>query len=289
MASLIFGCGYLGRRLAAALQARGERVTGVVRSEASRRVLAKAGIPAVAWDWDWNRPGAAPWPELAGADLHYFVPPPREGERDTRVAALVERLSEGNGPRRLLYLGTTGVYGDCGGDWVDETRPPAPVVPRALRRLDAENRFRAWREAGGGELVLLRVAGIYGPGKLPLERLRRGLPVVRPEEAPWSNRIHVDDLVQACLAAMARGRDGAVYNVSDGHPSTMTDYLDRVADLAGLPRPPRIALADGERALSPGMMSYMRESRRLDNRRLREELGVALRYPTLEAGLPTCL
>lgn len=287
MTSLIFGCGYLGRRLARALQRQGEAVTGVVRSEASRRRLEQAGMAAVTMDLD--RPPAAALPDPAGADLFYFVPPPREGERDTRVANLLAWLQRRGRPRRLLCLSTTGVYGDCGGAWVDETRPPAPRVARALRRWDAEQRVRAWHQAGGGGLVILRVAGIYGPGKLPLDRLRKGLPVIREAEAPWSNRIHVDDLVQACLAAMARGRDGAVYNVSDGHPTTMTDYFDRVADLAGLPRPPRIALEEGEGRLSPGMMSYMRESRRLDNRRLREELGVVLRYPTLAEGLPTCL
>ena len=135
---------------------------------------------------------------------------------------------------------------------------------------------------------LFRVAGIYGPGRLPLERIRTGLPLVRPEDAPWSNRIHADDLVAACIAAMARGSDGTVYNVCDGAPSTMTDYFFQVAAAAGLPRPPVVPLAEAEGRLSDGMLSYMRESRRLSNRRLVENLGVELRYPNVTQGLRSC-
>lgn len=133
--------------------------------------------------------------------------------------------------------------------------------------------------------MILRVAGIYGPGRLPIERIGRGLPLVREAEAPFSNRIHIDDLVQACIAAMERGNDGEVYNVCDGSPTTMTDYFFQVADAVGLPRPPVIPIAEMDDQLSAGMRSYMSESRRLDNRKLREELGVKLAYPTLEAGL----
>jgi nucleoside-diphosphate-sugar epimerase len=137
--------------------------------------------------------------------------------------------------------------------------------------------------------VILRVAGIYGPGRLPLERIRKGLPLVREEDAPYSNRIHADDLVAVCIAAMKHGPAGSVYNVCDGHPSTMTDYFFRVADEAGLTRPPVISLEDAQGTLSPGMMSYMRESRRLSNRRMLEELGVRLRFPSLEEGLRNCI
>lgn len=190
--------------------------------------------------------------------------------------------------RRIVYISTTGVYGDCGGDWVDETRPANPQVDRAFRRHDAEQQLQAWHAAGGGELVILRVAGIYGPGKLPLERLQRQTPMVAAEEAPWTNRIHIDDLVQVCEAAMARAPDGAVYNVSDGNPGNMRDYFDRVADLFELPRAPLVRLADADGRLSSGLLSYLGESRRLDNRRMLDELGVSLRYPTLQDGLAAC-
>jgi nucleoside-diphosphate-sugar epimerase len=189
---------------------------------------------------------------------------------------------------RIVYISTTGVYGDCQGDWVDESRPPNPQVDRARRRYDAERQLQAWRAAGGGEVVVLRVAGIYGPDKLPLQRLRRQVPMVGEDEAPWTNRIHIDDLVTVCLAAMARGANGAVYNVSDGNPGNMRDYFDRVADLHGLPRPPLVRLAEADGQLSQGLLSYLGESRRLDNRRMREELGVRLRYPTLDEGLASC-
>lgn len=287
MTSLIAGCGNLGQRVASVLLQQGTPVIGMVRSRASREGLEKAGIPALIWDLD--DPAGLPSLPLAEADLFYFVPPPRHGERDPRVASLISSFETQGQPRRVVYLSTTGVYGDCEGAWVDERRPVAPRVPRALRRWDAEQRLRRWRERRGGELVILRVAGIYGPGKLPLERLRKGEPMVQASEAPYSNRIHIDDLLQVCLAAMARGRDGVVYNVSDGHPSTMIDYFDRIADLAGLPRPPQIPLAEAEGRLSAGMLSYMRESRRLDNRLMLDELGVVLQYPDLEHGLPGCL
>jgi nucleoside-diphosphate-sugar epimerase len=138
-------------------------------------------------------------------------------------------------------------------------------------------------------VVILRVPGIYGPGRLPRERLTRGLPVLREDESPWSNRVHVDDLARACLAAARRGRPGGVYNISDGHPSTMTDYFNRVADASGLPRPPQITAAEARTRMSEGMQSYLAESKRLDNRRMREELGVEPQYPDLARGLAACI
>jgi nucleoside-diphosphate-sugar epimerase len=286
MGLLIIGCGYLGRAVAARYLERGDPVTGVVRSAASRDELRALGVDPCVADLD-----SSPLPRLPleSADLFHFCPPPAEGERDTRIRRLLEEFSRQGHPRRIVHLSTTGVYGDCGGAWVDEARPVHPVAPRARRRWDGESLLRKWHDDGGGELVILRVAGIYGPGRLPLDRLRKGLPLIRESEAPFSNRIHISDLARVCLAAMERGRDGEIYNVSDGHPTTMTDYFCRLADAAGLPRPPLIPLAEGEERLSPGMMSYMRESRRLDNGKMLAELGVELQYPTLARGLPASL
>ncbi len=163
-----------------------------------------------------------------------------------------------------------------------------PQADRARRRLDAEQALGAWSRGNGAQLVILRVAGIYGPGKLPLERLRQGLPVVRDAESPFTNRIHIRDLVQVCAAAMDRGVSGRVYHACDGHPGTMAEYFRRLAELAGLPSPPEISLDEAPQRLSPGMLSYMQESRRLSNRRITEELGVRLRYPSLESGLRAC-
>ncbi|MEW7979215.1 MAG: SDR family oxidoreductase [Candidatus Sedimenticola endophacoides] len=279
---IIIGCGEVGRRVADHYLRAGASVAGLVRSAPGRAALRERGIAALEGDLDRPLAGGL---RIDGRRLFHFAPPPREGVLDTRVAHLIDALQAQAGPRRLVHISTTGVYGDCGGAWVDEQRQPRPLAPRARRRWDAEQRLRRWREAGGGELVILRVAGIYGPGKLPLERLRKGLPVVRGQEAPYTNRIHIEDLARVCVAAMERGRDGEVYNVSDGHPGTMSDYFDRVADHFALPRPPRIGMAEGADALSPGMMSYMAESRRLDNRKMLRELGVELAFPDLEAGL----
>jgi nucleoside-diphosphate-sugar epimerase len=267
------------------LREQGELVTGVVRSAESAERLEAEKIESLRADLDEPTP---PLP-TAHSRVFYLVPPPPRGEQDPRMERFLAGLARDGQPSRLVYVSTTGVYGDCRGDWVDETHPAAPQVDRARRRWDAEQRLRTWRERNNGELVILRVAGIYGPGKLPLERLRRGAPMVAEADAPWTNRIHVDDLVSVLLAAMERAPNGAVYNVSDGHPGNMTDYFNRVADLVGLPRPPAIGRAEAEEQLSTGMLSYLAESRRLSNRKMVDELGVELRYPTLDTGLPACL
>ncbi len=286
MPELILGCGHLGRLVAAERLGRGHQVLGVVRTASSSGQLRELGISAMQLDLDAPDPFKLP---LENSILFYFVPPPKGGDLDTRVQRLISEFSRQGNPHRIVYLSTTGVYGDCKGAWVSEEQPVNPVVSRAKRRWDAECRFREWSSATGGELVILRVAGIYGPGKLPLERLRKGLPLVRAEESPWTNRIHISDLVQVCIAAMDRGRDGEVYNASDGSPGTMIDYFTRVADLASLPPPPAISLSQAQEQLSAGMLSYMRESRRLDNSKIRDDLGITLEYPTLEQGLPACL
>lgn len=279
----IVGCGYVGERVAALELASGALVAALARSRESARWQSERGIEPVAGDLD--EPASLRALPLAGTDLYYFAPPPGRGVTDPRLAAFTAALSMEAPPNRIVLLSTTGVYGDCRGEWVDEQRPPNPQAERAHRRLDAENTLRAWSGRSGVPVVILRVAGIYGPGRLPLERLRTGEPVLREEESPWSNRIHVDDLAQACVAAMRRGRTGAVYNATDGHPGTMTDYFNRVADALGLPRPPQLAMADARHHLSAGMLSYLAESKRLDNRRLREELDIELQYPDLVRGL----
>ncbi len=282
---IIIGCGYIGRLLGARLAAAGTPVTGVVRSDDSAALLRALGLEPLQLDLL-----RAPLDALdtAGADVFHLAPPPGEGNEDPLTGRLIDAFAARGQPRRLVYIGTTGVYGDCDGDWVDETRPPRPEADRALRRWDAEERLRAWSRETGAELVILRVAGIYACDRLPLARIRSGQPVVSAAEAPWSNRIHADDLVEICVAAMNKAPPGAVYNVCDGHPSTMTDYFLSIATAAGLTPPPQIPLADAPGKVSAGMLSYLRESRRLSNRKLLAELGVTLRYPTLAEGLADC-
>ena len=283
---LIIGCGYVGMRLARQYLGRGEPVLGVVQSEAGLARLAAAGIPGRRVDLATADLDALP---LAGACVFHLAPPPGAGRNDPGTRRLAAALARAQPPPRVVYISTTGVYGDCQGAWVDESWPARPGADRAHRRWDAEESLRAWSTASGGELVILRVAGIYGPGRLPLERIRQGVPMVRVEDSPYSNRIHVDDLVGACVLAMERGEPGAVYNACDDRPSTMTDYFLAIADAAGLPRPPLIPLAEAGGQVSAAMLSYLAESRRLSNRRLREDLGLALRYPSLAEGLPDCL
>jgi nucleoside-diphosphate-sugar epimerase len=283
---VIVGCGYVGRRVAAAYLERGASVLGIVASKRSADALAASQIPAVPRDLASDELGDLPFADVR---LFHFAPPPARGLEDQCTRRLVSAFERAGQPARLVYISTTGVYGDCQGAWVDESWPPQPAADRARRRWDAEQTLRQWARATGGQLVILRVPGIYGPDRLPLERLRRRLPMVREADAPYSNRIHVEDLVAACVAAMEGSNATGIYNVSDGHPTTMTDYFQRVADAAGLPRPPLISLQEADGQLSTGMLSYMQESRRLTNRRLVEELGVSLRYPTLDEGLKASL
>ncbi len=282
---LIVGCGAVGQQLAEAALQRGVSVNCLVRTEESARRLRESGLDARALDLD--RQIIAPLDAAGETQVFYLAPPPPDGRQDPRIQHFLAALPEGSKPR-IVYISTTGVYGDCKGAWVDERRPANPQVDRARRRRDAELQLLRWREAVGGEVIILRVAGIYGPGKLPLERLAKQTPMVGEREAPWTNRIHITDLVSVCEAAMALGRDGECYNVSDGRPGNMRDYFDRVADLFGLPRAPTISLAEGKGQLSAGLLSYLAESRRLDNRKMIEELGISLRYPDLASGLEAC-
>ncbi len=282
---LIVGCGDVGRKIALAAQAHAEPVFCLVRSTVSAAALREHGLAAIGVDLDQADPPLDD--DRDQSEIYYLAPPPPTGDGDPRMQRFLRALP-GRRRHRIVYISTSGVYGNCAGAWVDETRPANPQVDRAKRRYSAERQLLAWRADGGGEVVILRVAGIYGPGKLPLERLRKGLPMIGADEAPWTNRIHIDDLVQVCAAAMARGRDGEVYNVADGSPGNMRDYFDRVADLVGLPRAPLIRLAEAEGRLSAGLLSYLGESRRLDNRKMLEELAVTLRYPSLSEGLAAC-
>ena len=222
--------------------------------------------------------------ELEPADaVLYCAPPPAAGDRDTRIANLLGALE--CAPKRLVYLSTSGVYGDCAGQLVDESRPINPQTPRARRRADAEAQLQRWCAARRTALVILRVPGIYADDRLPLERLRQRLPVLRAEDDVYTSHIHAEDL--AAIAARALDGDAApgVYNVADDTQLRMGEWLDLVADYAGLARPPRLARRELETLVPAERMSFMRESRRLDNRRLKATLGVRLRYPTVQQGL----
>jgi nucleoside-diphosphate-sugar epimerase len=282
---LIVGCGDVGLRVLRLLNARW-RVLVLTSSAARRAELRAAGaVPLVG-----NLDDPASLGRLAGladAVLH-LAPPPGQGQDDPRTPALLRALARSARPLRFVYASTTGVYGDCGGQWIDETRQVAPMTDRARRRVAAEDAVRRAGLSGRMRTSVLRIPGIYALDRVggdPRERLRRGLPVLRREDDVHTNHIHADDLARACIAALTRGRPQRVVNVCDRSDLKMGDYFDLVADLAGLPRPKRISRADAQCLLSPVSMSFMSESRRMTNHRLERELGVVLRYPTVADGL----
>ena len=286
MKLLILGCGDLGRRVARQAREQHWSVTAVNRGGDLSEDLCAAGVAAIPADLD--RPESLAALPAAGAKVLYLAPPPQTGQDDPRVAAWCTFARGPRQPAGLVYVGTTGVYGDCSGALVDESTPPRPGTDRARRRLAAERALQGWSKETGVPLTILRVAGIYGPERLPLAALQAGQPVLRREEAPCSNRIHVDDLARICLAALERAPAGAIYNVSDGEESTFSDYFLAVAAAFDLTAPPQLSLAEARQQLSPALLSYLGESRRIDSRRLYRELGIKLRYPTLAAGLAAC-
>jgi len=280
----IVGCGYLGLRLARRWRDLAYPVRGFATRPQSLKDIAATGAEAVQLDLD----GPLAHVHLTGHLLYYLVPPARDGAHDRRLERFLGKIE---GPvERFIYVSTTGVYGDRAGAWVNEDTPPAPQSERAVRRLAAENALREWAEALGVSWCILRVPGIYGPGRLPLERLRRGEPAIRPQDATPSNRIHVEDLATACLAAARAARaDRRIYNVTDGTDDSLTSYLLRVARIGNLPRPPLISRAEARARFSDSSWSFLGESRRIDNQRMREELGVALAYQDLDAGIRASL
>ncbi len=280
----IVGCGYTGLRLARCLRTRGHAVRGYGARTASLEQIAAAGADPAPLNLD-----LATMPlDFYGQVVYYLVPPAPLGDRDHRLERLLERTI--GKPRRFVYISTTGVYGDRCGASVDEEMPPAPVSERAVRRLAAENVLRRWADAHAVSWCILRVPGIYGPGRLPLEKLRRRDPAIDPSDAGPSNRIHIDDLVTACAAAgFASCADRRIYNVTDGSNDSFTAYLQRVARMGNLPLPPLVSRADAAKTFSAAAWSFAAESRRVDNRRMLEELGIRLAFHDLDAGIRASL
>ncbi len=282
---LIVGCGDIGLRVLRHLQARW-RVLALTSSPERVPALRAAGAVPLVGNLDASRT-LARLAGLADAVLH-LAPPPGDGSADPRTAHLVQALARRGGRCHLVYASTSGVYGDCGGEWIDETRAVAPATPRAQRRVDAEARLRWAGRALGWRVSLLRVPGIYAldrEGGDPRERVRRGTPVLAAQDDVYTNHIHADDLARACVAALWRGAPQRAYHVCDDSAMKMGDHFDAVADRFGLPRPPRVARAEAAAVMSPMQLSFLGESRRLTNRRLKRELRLVLRYPTVADGL----
>ena len=284
---LVIGCGDVGLRAAAALPRR-VRVLALTSSPARRGALRERGITPLTGNLDQP----ATLRRLAGLAhrVLHLAPPPGEGPGDPRTGALLRALRRRTPPLSLAYGSTSGVYGDCQGDWVRETRRVQARTARGQRRVQAEGLVRFFGRSAGVRSSILRIPGIYAPdreGGTPRDRLLRGTPVLQPDEDVYTNHIHADDLARACVAALWRGAAQRVYHVNDDTQLKMGDYFDLAAGLYGLPAPRRISRAQAQAELSPVLLSFMSESRRLDNSRMKRELRLRLRYPGVREGLQT--
>jgi len=281
--ALIIGCGDIGVRIARLLQHGDGKVCGLARSEESAGRLRNFSIEPVMGNLD-DPTSLAALP-ISGKVVFYLAPPPGGGPFDSRMRNFCQSLGPEQLPSRVIYMSTSGVYGDCGGKWVTEDTPVNPQTSRAQRRVDAENTLQAWGRAQAVPVIILRVTGIYGPGRLPLARIQQGHPVLCEAESPPTNRIHADDLAIVCVRTAEHAVDGDIFNVSDGQPGTMTQYFNVTCDLLGLPHLPQVDMAEAKKVMNPMMLSYLTETRRMDNRKLRERLDITLKYPDLESGL----
>ena len=258
------------------------RLYGLTRRPEDIPKLRNHGITPIAGDLDQLR--SLGRLRLAPFAVLHFAPPPSDGRDDPRTARLIAALTKARIiPQRFVYISTSGVYGDCAGTRVSESRPRNAQTPRAHRRIAAENRLRRWATRYGVRLSILRAPGIYAETRLPLERLKQGTPVLRPEDDVFTNHIHADDLARAAVAAVFRGLPNRAYNVTDDADLQMGAWFDAVADAYHLPRPPRVSWDEAETRIAPMLLSFMSESRRLANQRMKRELRVRLKYPPPQA------
>jgi nucleoside-diphosphate-sugar epimerase len=283
---LIVGCGDVALRTIPLLTGR-YRVYALVRNPAYCAKLRKMGATPVIGDLD-NRASLARIAGLADAVLH-FAPPSSTGDSDIRTRNLLSCLSQAcpeqgrrrTSPERMVYISTSGVYGDCGGAWVSETRPLNAQSARGKLRVDAEQQIRDWARRNRVRASILRVPGIYAGDRLPIDRLKLATPCIVDAEDSYTNHIHADDLARIAVAALIRAASCRIYHASDDSGLKMGEYFDAVADAYHLPHAPRLLRAEVQHAVSPVMYSFMNESRRLTNQRMKRELKVRLRYPTV--------
>jgi len=284
----IIGCGYIGKKVASQLQQLHQRVQCFVASDASLEACKTQNLNARQFDLD--EPGLAlSEKNIASFNqsvIAYFAPPPRNGLADTRMENFLAALNQQQlRPQKIVLISTTGIYGDCHGEWIDETRAVNPQADRAHRRLSAEQQLQAYCREHKIDCIIFRVPGIYAVDKLPIKRITSGEPIVRAEDSGYTNRIHADDLTAFCVEALTAPVASGVYNCCDGHPSTMNDYFMRVAEVMSLPRPVEISLQQAQQELSAGMLSYLAESKRISSKKLCEHFKTAFKYPDLTAGL----
>ncbi|MEN3297072.1 MAG: hypothetical protein V7642_6325 [Burkholderiales bacterium] len=276
---LIIGCGDVGMRLLPLVRDR-FRVFAVTSQASRRSELRDAGaVPIVA---DLDQPATLARLARLARNIVHVAPPQSEGLKDWRTRSLTAILPD---HATLVYVSTTGVYGNCGGALIDETRPVSPHNPRARRRVDAEQVLRGWAKRSNSRLAVLRVPGIYAADRLPIERLKKGTPALLPEDDVFTNHVHADDLARIIALALFRALPSRVYHAVDDSEMKMGEYFDAVAEAFQLPKPPRLPRDELKKVVSPMLLSFMSESRRLCNRRIKSELGVRLRYPLVHDAL----
>ena len=281
---LLVGYGYLGRRLVKHCVAVGRPVCVLTRSSAHQGELEALGVEYQILDLDTDS-GSLAIP-VAGKVIVYTAPPAGQ-ETDSRLLSLLGRLDEQ--PGQIVYISTSGVYGDCQGDRVDENTPVNPGSERARRRVAAEQAVSDWAQDKQIPWTVLRVPGIYGPERLPLATLANGDAFLRPEHAGPGNRIHVDDLLECCLAAADKPQASGIFNVSDGDPLSATGFAQATARATGMKAPRLVSRSEAPQVIGPGRWSFLSESRLLDVRRMREELAPAMRYSNPLDGLAASL
>ena len=293
---LIVGCGDVGVRVARQLNsgAGAQRVRVLALTSSPERIPALRALGVMPLRGNLDAPATLRRLASLATRVLHLAPPPGSfggaGEHDPRTLALLRTLRRGRLPAALVYGSTSGVYGDCAGARINETRATAPSTPRAQRRVDAERSVRQFGAANRRvtRTSILRIPGIYAPDResgTPEARLRRGTPVLAAPDDVYTNHIHADDLARACIAALWRGAAQRIYHASDDSELKMGDYMVLAADLYGLARPERVPRRAAQQQLAPSLLSFMGESRRLDNTRLHRELRVQLRYPTVREGL----
>lgn len=274
---LVVGTGYLGRRFLDSQNARS--VIGLSRSDLKSTQHVEV--------YDLDAGGALPVKLPSQYSVLYTVPPSRHSMSDIRLERLLSLLTPA--PHRFVYISTTGVYGNRDGALVDEETEVKPETDRARRRVAAEESLQTWADEHDCAVVILRVPGIYGPGRLGIERIQEGLPMISEQEAGPGNRIHVDDLVSCCTAALARTVPAGIYNVGDGDLRSSPWFMSEVARQCQLQAPPTISMQDAERTFTPMRLSFLGESRRVDTKKMRAVLGVTPRYANAEDGIRATL
>lgn len=310
MKKVVIGCGDVGRRIVKALLANGvpeSHIVGIVQSIKSQNQCVNLGIVAERIDLD-EAPGR--WHSslfdfgLMGSDLtsldssnldssvfdqaelYYTVAPQKDGVVDRRSEVILKQFDLMLvKPAKAVVISTTGVYGDCDGEWVTEKSATNPQTKRGQRRLDLERQWLTWGERNGIEVVILRVPGIYSFSRLPRERIAKRTPVVNAAECGYSNRIHADDLADICIVAMHKARAGELFNATDGTPGKISEYLQVAAEALGQAPLPEISMTQGQQELSSGMLSYLSESRKISNQKMLDELNVQLQYPDFREGV----